>query len=369
MNDLKNDPMHDDPIVARLRSGLDVLTADVAETPPPLSRDLPLDAAPHRFGRPPADRNRTWLAAAAAALLLAGTAGLWYAGRNDGGSTNLDELPGIVDEQLPLPFVPAGWELVEWDAVRFALPEALGVFDGGCAADLAPFDSGVTLTCGGVAGSGSAPLTISINDTEFEAEHQATAIEGPNGLAYIDQGGDGCEGCLTYRGYPLLGVEVGIGVPVGAADVAEELWTTIAPSGRWRAINRPAPPIPDDWVEVEFEGIIATVPPDWPVRELGDDLPDPCAVWFDRSEVTLTDDDIGVRLDRCPSIVQPTRPVDGLRIARTEAMDLAPGWPVGVRRFNVVDPADPHLVVAYVGFGDDPSIGAAIMASMRLTDG
>lgn len=371
MNDLKNDPMHDDPIIARLRSGLDVLTADVAETPPPLSRDLPLDAAPHRFGRPPADRNRTWLAAAAAALLLAGTAGLWYAGRNDGGSTNLDELPGVVDEQLPLPFVPAGWELVEWDAVRFAVPQSLRVYDGGCSADVTETDT-LTLACGDRSGTGEVDeaVTITIADRRFETDAMVDIVGGPNGIGYLDLGGDGCVGCPTYRGYPALEVEIGIAVPAGSGGFADQFWSTVAPSGRWRATNRPAPPIPDDWVEVEYEGLTVTVPPNWPVRELGDGEPgaETCATGFARPEVVTGVDELHGAM-RCQAAIGLLRPSDGLRIARTDAMDLDPGWPAGVRRFNIVDPADPHLVVAYVGFGDDPSIGAAIMASMRLTDG
>ncbi len=76
----------DDPLVARLRSGLDALTSDVSDTPPTL-RDVTAAPAPARPGR------RRWMLGSAAAAVVALTAGVLVVAKDDDGDPEREVRP------------------------------------------------------------------------------------------------------------------------------------------------------------------------------------------------------------------------------------------------------------------------------------
>ncbi len=377
--------MNDDDVIARLRAGLETLTATITDGPPPLASDrrgvLLGDAG--RVDSEP--RTRRWLAVAATTLVVAMGAGVWLAGRSHDRAADTNGPPvttpvttptttPTTESMLPVPPVPDGWEIVEWGSVRLAVPQQWHMFDGACATGLETATTTFTIVCDGTPDD-SRPVTISI--TERNATRDEGSVDGSlNGLATLEPRSTPCPestesaGCTTHRQIQALGVEIGIEVPTGLEPLADQLWSTVTASGRWRAANLPTPPVPDDWIEIEYEGLAVSIPPRWPVRELGEGEPgaETCATGFARPEVVTGADELFDTM-RCPAIaaIGVQRAADGLRILPAHSVDLfelAPGWPVTTRQLTSHGDYPTDLSV-YVGFGDDPTIGAAILGSIH----
>jgi hypothetical protein len=347
---------HDEPIVSRLRQGLDGLSASVRTTAPPLD-------APNVRATSPATGERQWIRlVAAAAALAALIAGLAWFGRGGDGSriATTDASPsteatvtappaGVAAPGLPVPATPAGWVVVEWGDARLSLPPSLSPYDNanGCLVDT------------------SARLVVSCNQDSVTVAPIADATRATdtvhNGLpAFLDV--PTCDGCPVALGLPSLDLEVVARVD-GDTALAEQIVASVGVSGRWRAANEQLPPTPPDWQWVERDGIEIAVPPSWRTRTLVSDYADPevCGFFIEPETVILGEGQLDIPVD-CSASGPVYRLTDGARIfvdaGTVDADDPA---------FPAVDAAAPGEggLTVRVGMGVDSTIGLTILGSIR----
>jgi hypothetical protein len=336
----------DEELIRQLRVELDVLTADVSSTAPPLEFSVGVARVvtlPRHH-----DRRRALVLAAAMVALIAAVAAL-VAVRRDGsavGSTDTSpDTASVITVGAapvtahPIPASPEGWDLLDWGNVRLSLPPDMSPFhtDNGCTTDPG---TDLQITCG------DESVRISTASTN------AATDQIVNGLHVSWQAGE-CAGCQTMV-LPELATTVTVHRHDDAA--ANAILNTVSPSGAWRFQFEIRPTPTADWKTVTFEGVAIRVPPDWPVQTVTKSESSPCPQALIPNAVVL---DNGTPGDcNGPALLAPN---DGVRLLVTKApVETRPGWPewvVGSERDGLT------FVVARVGFGADPSIAPAILSS------
>ncbi|HWM19327.1 MAG TPA: hypothetical protein VNO51_06550 [Ilumatobacteraceae bacterium] len=348
---------HDEPIVSRLRDGLDGLTSTVRTTAPPL------DEPNARVTSPAAGGHQWTRLIAAAAVVAALVAGFVWLGRGgDGDRLQSTDAPASTDATvtappdgdgaapgLPVPATPAGWVVVEWGDVRLSLPPSLSPYDSanGCLVDT------------------SARLVVSCDQDSVTVAPIADATRATetvhNGLpAFLDV--PTCEGCPVALGLPSLDLEVVARVD-GDTALAEQIVASVGVSGRWRASNEQLPAVPPDWMWVERRGIEIAVPPTWRTLTLdqNDADPDVCGYFIEPETVMLGEGQLDIPVD-CSASGPVYRLTDGVRIfVDAGAVDADdPAFPA----VDAAAPGDGGLTVR-VGMGVDSTIGLTILGSIR----
>jgi hypothetical protein len=133
---------------------------------------------------------------------------------------------------------------------------------------------------------------------------------------------------------------------------ANSVLGTVGPSGVWRYGNEPRPSPPADWKAVTFEGASIQVPPDWQTVSSSDPGIDPC---------TILANTVVLGLSTCaePSLQRLT---DGVRLfLGGPRLTAHPGWPE--QQVSIQFDTAPSVVLE-VGYGEDPSVGLAILNSL-----
>ena len=339
--------MNDDELLARVRHDLDDF-AGPPSTPPALPLARP-------FAVPPARRPWLLVSAAAATVAILVT-GLVLLTRDESAelevspSASTTDAPQAADE-LPVPPTPDGWVVVEWGDVRLSLPPDLDPFGDACTT-ASERELVLTITCG---------------------SEQVQVLSGITGTTLGDET-DVVNGLTTERGSvpdePTWS-RVSFAETVSAvwfAGVADQRIDAIAAtagvSSTWRAVNEAAPPVPDDWAPVEFEGVALRVPSDWLISNVDPTAPDP-----DRCQVIRAVSP-GVAFGRgtfdpatdCGRLL--ASPTDGVRIYVDDgtSTDDVPGEPLTHR---VITRSDGQRLVVRVGFGIDGTVGRAILSTIR----
>lgn len=347
--------MNDDLLTA-LRADLDAFVGEPG--PPPAVPQLPVA----RIGDRPA-RPLLALGAAAATIAVVVTGLALIARRDDPdvGDTPLP-VPTTPDATtpvmtMPVPPTPDGWTVVESGDLRVSLSPDMDPFAGACTTTPDTDAASVAIACG------ARTLTI-----------------GSVGVDGLDSTGATTRNGLTMQLTPVP--DLGTATQLLVADTQSlvrfegfdsddvtAIVDTVGVSSKWRALNEPAPPVPDDWQTVTAPGVTVRVPQDWPIEELGRDeqRPGSCGFAGMTGGVTLA---LGVTEVAAPCPAAPPAlapPTDGVwlyELGPDETVSIADEHPVVDRYLSV----DGHRYLVRVGFGVDGTVGRTILGSISGPD-
>jgi hypothetical protein len=218
----------------------------------------------------PAGRGRPlrWLAVAAVLLLVGGIVAIVLATRPDEnhlvvvGTTTRPEPDWLTlnGAEVPSPPIPPGWKILDFEAVRFAVPSSW-ITPFGCREQVergvlvvASADSDSACTPEAVGASSAVRITPTGNDARNVSPARVGTLRARR---YVQT-------CVCPAAYGLPG---GLDVTVTGPEAAQVL-ATFTDSGARRALQ--AGPVADssDWREIKFDGVGVLVPAAWRVVDL-----------------------------------------------------------------------------------------------------
>jgi hypothetical protein len=355
-------------------------------------RDLPLDwPTPDQRARVDAraralrHRRLAWRSSAAgvAIALVVGLVVIVRGASSPSRVATADSVSTTITTTAPPAIVsapePAGWRIVDFGDARLAFPPGWQ----SPSSFLVPAHPPCATFAGGVVGffrpSADCPkVTIAALGTTQLPPRPVMTVHGLS--VYLAADG------ITFRTYAVPALHVSITLD-GAA--AQPILDTLTSSARRVVLGGgAAPPVPDGWKTLTFDGVSLEVPPTMPVTELDAHhlAPGECdAVPFPQSGAYLGDGVTGAV--NCPAIfaVVPV-PTDGVWIhtatsggpakfdgridnghVRLAVADVAMYGAPGLDPALDVEIVGPRATVIRVGLGADPEIARTIIGSIRVS--
>lgn len=243
-------------------------------------------------------RGAWWRPVAAAVVCAAVIVGLVLAVRGPSPNDNVEagpvttatpdgEWPTPLGAEGPAPVVPDGWRVLDYEGLRFAVPDDWAVPVSRSCLALGSGEAGVAgavlVQWGPEDGSRCSPVeplpasVVTIEPAEpglGSGEHVEVGTLSATRIA-----NESCADCG-----PIYQLENGLQVTVTGPE-ADAVLATFTESGAHRALQEGPVAESSDWRAVDYEGIALRVPPDWAVLDLpgtavmsGEQNPGTCGV-------------------------------------------------------------------------------------------